>query len=608
MNLIKRYTKLIIGWIIFCLAFQSCANRGSGPQGGPKDKIPPVLVSATPANESVNFSSKNITLEFNELVSVNNPMQNVIFSPPQKTPPVVKSLGKKVSIAIQDTLLPNTTYTIVIKKCIVDYTESNPFADYVYTFSTGDKVDSLQISGKIIDAQTLAAKKNYTVGIHSNLSDTAFTKTRFEKISKTNENGEFIIYGVAEGEYNIFAIKDVAGTNCYQNIGTDIAFLDSTIIPYSHLHGKVDTLWTDSAKTQYETVTLDAFNEYFPKDLVLKTFKEKTISHQLKNFKRTSNNKLSITFTEPQEVEPTVTLLSDSITGTLLKEKTNRTDSLIFWIKDSLLYKKDSLHIAVSYIKTDSIGEHIPQTDSLYFIFRETKAAKRKRENDKNIHVLNFTHNLAKSLEIYDTIKFVFDEPIKEIITDSIHLSHKVDTLLEKVDYNIMFDDSICKKKIYFLFKKELGGQYQLQMDSASITSIFGKTINAFKKPIKIKKLEDYSNLYIKFDENVTNGIVQLLNEKEVVINECPVQNAEAYFEDITPASYYIRMFIDENGNKKWDTGNLEKKEQPEMVYYYPKKLQLKANWDMEETWPYKSIDLLKQRPSELVKKDLTAK
>ena len=609
MNFIKKHTILLLGWIIFFLALQSCANRGAGPQGGPKDKEPPVLVSATPENGNTNFSAKNIILEFNELISVNNPLQNVTFSPPQKNSPTVKALGKKVSIAFQDSLLPNTTYTIEIKKCIVDYTESNPFADYVYTFSTGDKIDSLQISGKIIDAQTLAAKKNYTVGIYSNLSDTAFTKTRFEKIAKTNENGEFTIYGVAEGEYNLFAIKDAGGVNYYQNKGTDIAFLDSTITPYAHLHGKVDTLWTDSTKSKYENVTLDAYNEYFPKGLILKTFKEKDIIHRLKNYKRNSRNQFTITFSEPQDKEPIVKLLSDSsFVDPLLKERTSRTDSIVYWVKDSLLYNNDSLYISVSYLKTDSLGESVSQTDSLYFIYRETKAEKRRRENATNKHILGFTHNLNKNLEVYDTIKIVFEEPIKEVVTDSIKLSLKQDTIFEDVDYTVMYDDSICKKKLYLLFKKELGGTYQLNIDSASITSIYGKVNDKFNKPIRLKKLEDYSNLYIKFKEDISNGIVQLINEKDIVIRECPVQNAEAYFEDINPSSYYIRMFIDENGNKKWDTGNLKNKIQPEMMYYYPKKLQMRANWDMEETWPYKEIDILKQRPAELVKKDKNAK
>ena len=609
MNLFKRYTILLLGWIIFFLALQSCANRGSGPQGGPKDTEPPVLLSATPENGNTNFNAKSIILEFNELVSVNNPLQNITFSPPQKNSPTVKGLGKKVSITFQDSLLPNTTYTIEIKKCIVDYTESNPFADYVYTFSTGDKVDSLQISGKVIDAETLAARKNYTVGIYSNLSDTAFTKTRFEKIAKTNENGEFTIYGVAEGTYNLFAIKDAGGVNFYQNKGTDIAFLDSTITPYAHLHGKVDTLWTDSTKTRYDNVTLNAYNEYFPKGLILKTFKERDIIHRLKSYKRNSKNTFTLIFSEPQDKEPELKLLSDSsFAEPFLKEKTNRTDSLVFWVKDSLLYKQDSLHISVSYLKTDSLGESVSQTDSLYLIYRETKAEKRKRENSTNNHVLNFTHNLNKSLEVYDTVKFVFNEPIKEVITDSIKLSLKVDTLFEKVNYKVMFDDSICKKKLYLIFKKELGGNYQLEIDSASITSIYGKVNDRFNKPLKIKKLEDYSNLYIKFNENIPNGIVQLLSEREVVIRECPVQDAEAYFEDVNPAAYYIRMYIDENGNNKWDAGNLEKKIQPEMVYYYPKRLQLRANWDMEETWPYKNIEILKQRPAELVQKDKNAK
>ena len=135
MNLFKKYTTLLLGWIVFFLVLQSCANRGSGPQGGPKDTEPPVLISATPVNGSTNINTKNITLEFNELISVNNPIQNVIFSPPQKNLPTVKAIGKKVNINFQDSLLPNTTYTIEIRKCIVDYTESNPFSDYVYTFS-----------------------------------------------------------------------------------------------------------------------------------------------------------------------------------------------------------------------------------------------------------------------------------------------------------------------------------------------------------------------------------------------------------------------------------------------------------------------------------------
>jgi uncharacterized protein (DUF2141 family) len=608
LSLFKRYTILLLGWIIFFLALQSCANRGSGPQGGPKDTIPPVLLSAFPANGSTNFSANIITLEFNELVSVNNPLQNVIFSPPQKSAPTVKALGKKVNIVLQDSLQPNTTYTIDIKNCIVDYTESNPFPNYVYSFSTGDRVDSLQISGKVIDAQTLAAKKNYTVGIYKNLSDTAFTTQKFDRFTRTNENGEFTIYGVAEGEYNIFAINDAGGAYYYQNKGTDIAFINTTVTPSAHLHGKVDTLWTDKEKTKYEKVTLDAFYEYYPNDLLLKTFKEKIVSHRLKSYKRTSANKISLLFSEPQDIEPTVKIIGEDSSDALLKERTYRADSIIYWVKDSLLYQKDSINLSVSYIKTDSTGAHVAQTDTLNFIYRETKATKRRKEKSTTNHVLSFSHNLNRNLEVYDTIKFVFEEPIKEIIKDSIKLSLKVDTIYQKVDYTILMDDSLCTKKIYLLFKKELGGEYQVNLDSASITSIYGKTINAFKKPIKIKKLEEYSNLYIKFNGNVPNGIVQLINEKDVVIHECPVQNAEAYFEDVTPMQYYIRMYIDENGNKKWDTGNLEEKKQPEMMYYYPKKLQLRANWDVEETWPYKNINILKQRPEELVKKDLTAK
>ena len=223
-----KQTIKILSIIAFCiLTILGCASRGSGPQGGPKDTTPPKLLKCNPENGATNVSTNKIQLTFDEIVLVQSTFEKVVISPPQTNIPTIKASGHKVNVNLQDSLRSNTTYTIDFTNSIIDNNERNELNGFTFSFATGDFIDTLRLSGTIIDSETLNPIPNLIVGIHSNLNDTAFTSIPFERITKTNNEGKFTINNIREGQYHVFAISDI-GSNYYFDIPTEqIAFDDS---------------------------------------------------------------------------------------------------------------------------------------------------------------------------------------------------------------------------------------------------------------------------------------------------------------------------------------------------------------------------------------------
>ncbi|NCC99150.1 MAG: hypothetical protein EOL95_05520 [Bacteroidia bacterium] len=593
--------------IITAALLHSCANRGSGPQGGPKDELSPIIVKSSPSNRARLVSSKQISIEFNELISIEAAYKNVVISPAQKNQPTVKAIGKKAVVTLQDSLLENTTYTIDFGNSIVDYNEKNVFKDFQFSFSTGADFDTLQISGIVLDAHTLKAVPNIFVGIYNADNDTAFQTTPFMRMSKTKEDGSFVIRNIKEGKYKLYALNDVTQTYFYKQIGTDIAFIDSILQPDVHMHGKIDTIWTDSLKTKFDSLIVDAHTEYYPKDLILKSFKENPIKHFFKKCTRNSKNSFTLTFGATPAKQPIVKIIdSTEHSNWYIQEKSIRTDSLTYWITDSLLYKQDTLNLSLTYLKTDSISNLVEKTDTIKMVVTNKAGKKRNKSNavdDKNLPLL-FSHNISSNLEVYDTLSLNFEEPITEIVKDSIQLFIRHDTLWTKIPFELIKDDSLCTKQLKFLYKKSYGDMYKLNVDSASIRSMYGRTVDKFYKTFKIKQLEEYGNLFVKLTDTPQNGIMELINQKDQWVQTAFMDGDEYIFQDIKPGAYYIRLIIDENGNGKWDTGIYKDHKQAEFVYYYPKQIKIRANWDIEEEWPYKNIPWEKQRPEELKKND----
>lgn len=605
--------------VIGVLVMDSCANRGGGPQGGPKDEEPPVVLSSVPKNGSRNNNPKRIEINFNENVSVEDAYNNVVFSPPIKERPDVRASGRKLSVVFSDTLMKNTTYTIDFGNAIVDYTEGNVLKDYVYEFSTGGQIDSLRIKGTVIDARTLAFKKGLSVGLYSSFSDTTFEKVPFERMGKTREDGSFTIYNIPDGKYKLLALNDAMQSYKYgMQFGTDVAFCDSLISPDMHYHGTIDTLQYDSSDSTRNKLEVTSFAVYYPDDILLRTFKEERKREYLKKSQRPSSGNFVITFGEKPTMEPKITLLDrkdstavDSTENWFIKEFRSRADSCVYWITDSTVYANDTLLVKVDFLKTDSLMQLVPSADTIRMVVPRKPQRRSQRKTEREVEkpkiaFLDIKHNVQSRMEVYDTITFTFSEPIADMEYDSIHLEIEVDSLMYNVPFNVSIDDSICTKEIRLFYKKEYGSKYRVSIDSASIKSIYGKINDVFYKNYELKPLSEYSNLYVRFPSPPENAVVELLdaNEKVVQVSEMDHEVGAVPFQDITPGTYYIRMYIDANRNGKWDTGDVVKGIQPELTYYYPKQLTLRANWDMEEEWPYQSIPILKQRPKELLEKD----
>ncbi|MCQ2350688.1 MAG: Ig-like domain-containing protein [Paludibacteraceae bacterium] len=587
MKALSTYRRLTV-LIVISLLVASCANRGAGPQGGPKDEIPPVLEKCSPEPGSVNVDTllKSVKMEFDENTAIKDAHKYVVVSPPMKNKPMVRATNKKVYTSFEDdTLQANTTYTIDYGNAITDNNEGNPLVGLSYTFSTGDHLDTLFIDGYVIDAHTLAPKPEIIVGVYPNATDSDFITKPLFRVAKTNEEGYFRIKNIPDSTYRIYAINDLSSNWYYKSAaGGEVAFLDEPLKP--------------------QTSELQ-------NSLTLKLFKEELTQEYFKKAFRPARETFTIVFGHEPTMMPDLKVLGtvDSVnslnTELWVLEKPIRKDSLVYWITDTTLLKTDTLRLEMKYLKTDSLGKLAETLDTLKLtvpIKRSVQAKKKKKdeEHKSEIQFIAFTHNIQQEMEVYDTITINFAEPIKSILYDSITVSIKVDSLFNPIPISFETGDSACNKELRILYEKQFDQTYRLNIDSACITSIYGRHNNKFYKTFTYKKPESYANLYITFVNNPENAILELMNEQEAVKYTSILEDNEVIFQDIAPGTYYLRMIIDDNHNGKWDTGNVMKGLQPEKVYYMPEKLDLPANWDIEQKWDYESFDFMSQRPSEL--------
>jgi uncharacterized protein (DUF2141 family) len=597
-KLMRLYQIFFLTILIFTVA--SCANRAAGPTGGPKDSIPPVVMRSTPLNGAVNFQKKDIQVYFNENITLDKVSENVVISPPQKTQPVVKTNAKVLSVSLQDELQDSTTYSILFGNAIVDLNEKNPLENYVFSFATGSEIDTLQIAGQLLNAEDLNPMPGVVVGIHDNLNDTAILGDQFKRIAKTNAEGKFTIQNVKTGQYKLYALSDLNRDFKYQP-GEAVAFYDSIIIPEVKLEQRSDTLWTDSVTV--DTVHVFMQTVYTPDDILIKLFKETKKRQYLVKAERADNKYFHLFFNDKQDSLPQITPLNFDVETRFLIQKSNQLDSLTYWIPDSAVYNQDTLSLAISYLKTDSLFNYVSTTDTLNLFQRKPKqTAKSKSEAAvKEQKPLNFKNNLSSSFDLYRDILFDFEEPLDSFFVEKIHLALKVDSITEPVEFTWLHKDSIGR--IFGLrhaWKPE--ESYVLNVDSAAFVSMYGRVSNALTTSFKIKSLEDYSTLKIMLQDYDARAYLQVIDSKEQVIQSKRAAQQGAVFEYLRPGDYFLRMFIDANHNDTWDTGDLEQRIQPEEVIYYSKKLSLRANWELEETWDHTDENFHNKKPDELIK------
>ncbi len=268
--------KTTIRYISYCVVAslavfwgESCANMAS-PTGGAYDEQPPRLLKSNPQNSALNITRRTLEIEFNENIKIEKPTEKIIITPPQKTPPVIKAVGRKAVVEFEDEMLPNTSYTIDFTDAIVDNNEGNPLENFSISFSTGDYLDTMLVSGKLLAAENLEPMPGIYVGLHTNLDDTAFTHISFPRIGRSDSRGSFSVKGLAAGQYRVYALDDKNRDYKYDNPQEIVAFLDSIVIPSSIPAVRQDTIFKDSVTI--DTIKTINYTKFLPDDLLLRTF------------------------------------------------------------------------------------------------------------------------------------------------------------------------------------------------------------------------------------------------------------------------------------------------------------------------------------------------
>lgn len=590
-------------WAVLLLIISfvySCANKGPGPQGGPKDETPPRVMKSVPENGTLNFQKKEIQVDFDEIISLEKVFDNVVISPPQQRNPDIRTQGKRLVVRFDDQLNDSTTYTINFGDAIVDLNEKNPLSNYRFAFSTGPEIDTLGVSGYVIEAENLNPVSGVFVGIYAEASDSVFQQKPFLRIGKTDAEGHFTIDNMKGGTYQIFALGDNNRDYFFQP-GEGLAMYDSLITPTFIREEHRDTVCTDTTKMLIDTILIHHHTRFLPNDILLRFFREGKKHQRLMKTERLQPEKFTLYFNAPQKELPEIEPLNFDWEGKYIIERNNTLDSLSYWLTDSLVWKVDTLQMTVSYLKTDSIFQPVPTTDTISAIMRRLPARGRARkpEAEQKAVPLTLSTNVTSTMEVYSSLILSAKEPLLEHDTMKIVLNQKVDTLLKPMRYEWrQIDSTMMNFSIDFDREPEMS--YELVVDSAAFVSIYGKANNRYTSSFKIRSLNEYSEIKVVLLNYDPRAVIQILDTKDIVVVSKKAEADGTLFQHLKPTDYYIRLFIDQNENGIWDTGDLNSRRQPEEVYYYPHKLTLKANFEFTEEWDHTSTPLLEQKPKDL--------
>lgn len=589
------------------LLLAACASIGR-PEGGPRDMTPPVMVSSTPAPGSVNVSNGRIDIIFDENITLDDPMNKIVVSPPQKKQAQISSNGRRVRITLRDTLRDSTTYTVDLADAVRDLNEGNILDGLAIDFSTGPSIDTLMISGIVFEGRTLEPAQGMIVGVYSTpVADTALTTLPMDRITKTNALGRFTIRNLKPGSYRVFAINDL-NHDFHWDRSEDIAFLDRDISP-STMAVEVTDTFTDAAGND-SLVTRPA-TRFLPDDILLTWFNENYKPLYLVKHERPDARRLTLEMSTHSDSLPQLTLLNTVRAGARLDreavlQSSPGLDSLTYWLRDTTLIGSDTLKIAARYLHTDTLDNITFTTDTLTFALRQPKKKKKRDEETDSVPKLEFVNIGISSRQPQDLnmpLLFETSTPTASIDSAGFRIEELVDSVWMPVAAKIPSPpDSLQPMRLLTEMTWKPKTKYRVTIDSLAVTDIYGNHNRPFVQEVSTHAIEDYAALFFNIgDLGPDSAIVELLTSDKPVRLE-PVRNGVATFEYVTPGAYYARLFIDRNHNGRWDTGSVADTVQPEDVFYFSKKLNLKKNWDVEQQWNIYETPVDLQKPEDIKK------
>lgn len=596
------------------LSLAACASIGR-PEGGPKDELPPVFMRSNPAPGAVNVSRPKIDIYFNENLKLDDPANKIVVSPAQQQPPQIMANGKRIAIELRDTLIPNTTYTVDFSDAIRDLNEGNILDGFATDFSTGPTIDTLRISGMVFDARNLEPAQGMVVGVYSNLSDTALTTLPLERVAKTNQYGEFTIRNLKPGNYHIFALDD-KNRDWHWDRSENIAFYPLTISPTAERVTVSDTL---RSSTRTDSIVTRQATRFLPDDILLTWFNEDYRPHYLRDYERTDARRATFKFGAFTDSLPRITVLNGPKAGSTLAdlsvvEAREGNDSIVYWFRDPALWSQDSLLVAARYLKTDSLNRVDFTTDTLKLFLRSTakkKPSKQKEGSDTvapPLPLLSFKPVATGQQELNLPLTFEAAEPVARIDSTMWRLEMAVDTLWKPVAGVRFIPDSTNIRRFNIPVQWVPGAKYRFSADSLAVTGISGEWTTNLRHEFSVKTPEEYGNITFRItDRNLIPDsipvVVQLLNAQDQPVQTRTLSPAGSVtFTYLTPGPYYARAFLDADSNHRWTTGSIARSILPEEVYYYPKKLNLRKNWDLDQDWALFDLPVDEQKPLEIKK------
>lgn len=652
--LTKNRSKLAPLAVLSFAGLLGCASIGS-PGGGLYDETPPVLVRSEPAEAATSVGRQKITMRFNENIKLDNANEKMTISPPQVKAPTITSNAKTLTIELRDTLLPNTTYTIDLGDAVQDNNEGNPLENLSLTFSTGDHIDTMKVMGTLLNAKDLEPVTGAFVGIFevseegtfptrgkegdslqlaidsivALYPDSIFSLRPFERAGKTDSNGRFTISGVAPGQYRMYALKD-GNTNYMYDVNTeDIAFVDSLIIPSVGSHTASDTIWNRFDSLKVDSIYVHEVTDYYPNDLCLLMFNEGHVIRYLDDMKWKDSTQITLNFAARMPEPPVITLLDEDDRGParldkdawLICEPNPTNDSLVYWLRDSLVYHRDTLHLSVTYpftmngidvLRTDTMHLEKPeinvQEDQQPEDKDDKKKKKRRKKDQEEAPKDTLPKTVFMSIKLLDSKidvgkrpRFETSAPLDSLNTEALHLEQQKDSIWVPLEFELVQDSLRLRR--YTLHAKphfSPGQNYRLICDSASMFDIYGHPLDSIAMAFSEKKSDEYAHLLVNVQGVEGEAFVQLLNEKDIPMQQASVKNGQARFPQAPVGKCYVRLVEDRNGNGIFDVGSLDGRIQPENVFYMSKMLEMRENWDYSETWNVRAIALDKQKLDEL--------
>lgn len=534
-----RHTRFLLFFAFLAFSslicfFPGCASIQT-PTGGPRDSVAPKVLKETPSNFTTNFRSDEINIQLDEYFKISNESKEFSVSPAMDKNPFFKVRKKVLNIQLQDTLAPNTTYTINFGRGLVDYNEGNVLKNYIYVFSTGDKIDSLTISGTVTNTLTKKPVLDATVFIIPISQDSIFGKRRANIFTTTDSSGNFNLKYLRANTYRVYALKEESGDRVYNSPNEEIAFLSEPMV--------------------------------FTKDtagIKLELFKQEAGNFRIIDRKIEKDGKIVYMFNQKLSRPGIRILQPEQLDQGKIVEFSRTNDTLSMWTEKMDF---DSIQVAIT-----NEGKDI-----------DTSVIRRNKRDEYN-RELKITDNTPSSRVKPGTdLIMTFSAPVGDKIDPS-----KITFLQDSVSVSglrIVRDTSSTRKYI-FRYPWRTERSYILKLDENAFSGRFGGTNKPFEKVFSRDEELNYGNLALNVTVPDTSQryIVQLLNDKDELLKESPIgKNTVIPYNMYSVGKYRFRVIYDANRNGKWDTGDVYLKKQPENVWNANVEITLRANWELEE-------------------------